>query len=70
MRNFFALALHVLPLLCLPIPALAGNQVEERLSDSARSSLQASIADRAVPVLSFDSPTVGDAPHDASPAYG
>ena len=54
MRNFFALALHVLPLLCLPIPALAGNQVEERLSDSARSSLQASIADRAVPVLSFD----------------
>ena len=54
MRNFFALALHFLPLLCLPIPALAGNQVEERLSDSARSSLQASIADRAVPVLSFD----------------
>ena len=35
--------------------AFAGNQLEERLSDSARSSLQASIADRAVPVLSFDS---------------
>ena len=47
--------LLVLAFLCLPLPALAGNQIEERLSDSARSSMQASIADRAVPVLSFDS---------------
>ena len=50
MRRFSALAF-----ICLALPALAGNQLEERLSDSARSSLQASIADRAVPVLSFDS---------------
>lgn len=55
MRHPLALALLFLPLLCLALPAHAGNQVEERLSDSARSSLQASIADRAVPVLSFDS---------------
>ena len=47
--------LLVLAFLCLPLHALAGNQIEERLSDSARSSMQASIADRAVPVLSFDS---------------
>ena len=50
MRKAFALAL-----LCAPVLALAGNQLEERLSDSARASLQASIADRAVPVLHFDS---------------
>ncbi len=49
MRRFSALAFF-----CLALPALAGNQIEERLSDSTRSSLQASIADRAVPVLSFD----------------
>ena len=42
-------------LLCLPMLALAGNQVEEKLSDSTRASLQASIADRAVPVLSVAS---------------
>ena len=48
--NAYALALFFLPL-----PAFAGNQLEERLSDSARASLQASIADRAVPVLSFQS---------------
>ena len=53
MRN--AIALRFLPLLCFPLLALAGNQIEERLSDSARASLQASIADRAVPVLSFPS---------------
>jgi soluble lytic murein transglycosylase-like protein len=47
----------VLALLLLALPAQAGNQIEERLSDSARASLQASIADRAVPVLSFDSGT-------------
>jgi soluble lytic murein transglycosylase-like protein len=44
-----------LALLCFSMPAPAGNQVEEKLSDSARASLQASIADRAVPVLSFAS---------------
>ena len=48
LRNAYALAFFFLPL-----PALSGNQVEERLSDSTRASLQASIADRAVPVLSF-----------------
>ena len=49
-RNAFPLAL-----LCFPMLALAGNQVEEQLSASARASLQASIAERAVPVLSFGS---------------
>jgi soluble lytic murein transglycosylase-like protein len=44
-----------LALFLLPLLASAGNQIEERLSDSARASLQASIADRAVPVLSFQS---------------
>ena len=46
-----ALALALL----FPLLALAGNQDEERLSASVRSSLQASIADRAVPVLLFKS---------------
>ena len=50
MRNAFTLVFFLFPLL-----ASAGNQLEERLSDSARASLQASIADRAVPVLSFQS---------------
>jgi soluble lytic murein transglycosylase-like protein len=50
MRNVFALAIFSFHML-----AFAGNQVEERLSDSTRASLQASIADRAVPVLSFKS---------------
>ncbi len=36
-----------------PQPARAGNQEEERLSASVRASLQAAIADRAVPVLLF-----------------
>ncbi|MEO8145176.1 MAG: lytic transglycosylase domain-containing protein [Betaproteobacteria bacterium] len=52
MRRALALAL-----LLLAPPALAGNQVEEQLSASTRASLQASIADRAVPVISFDSGT-------------
>lgn len=39
----------------LALPAAAGNQVEERLSDSVRAHLQAAIADRAVPVLVFKS---------------
>jgi len=44
-----------LALLCALPPALAGNQVEEQLSDSVRSQLRGAIADRAVPVISFDS---------------
>lgn len=47
----------VLAFLCLALPALAGNQIEERLSDSVRANLQASIADRAVPTISFRSGT-------------
>jgi len=42
-------------MLCAVPPAHAGNQDEERLSDSVRASLQAAIADRAVPVLLFKS---------------
>jgi len=49
-----ALALALL-LATLPLPAYAGNQDEARLSDSMRASLQAAIADRAVPVLLFKS---------------
>ena len=41
--------------LLVPLAALAGNQDEERLADSVRASLQAAIADRAVPVLLFKS---------------
>ena len=44
-----------LALLCAAPPALAGNQIEERLSDSVRAQLRGAIADRAVPVISFDS---------------
>ncbi len=36
-----------------PQPARAGNQEEEKLSDSVRASMQAAIADRAPPVLLF-----------------
>jgi len=50
MRRALALAALLAPLL-----AGAGNQDEEKLSDSVRASLQASIADRAVPVLLFRS---------------
>jgi soluble lytic murein transglycosylase-like protein len=50
MRSAFALSLLLAPLL-----ALAGNQAQEQLADSVRSSMQASIADRAVPVLNFRS---------------
>ena len=46
-----------LALLCAAPPALAGNQIEERLSDSVRAQLRGAIADRAVPVISFDSGT-------------
>ena len=50
MRRALALAA-----LLLPLAALAGNQDEEKLADSVRASLQAAIADRAVPVLNFKS---------------
>ena len=43
-----------LALLCAAPLAHAGNQVEERLSDSVRAQLRGAIADRAVPVISFD----------------
>ena len=43
----------VAPALLLPRRAQAGNQVEEKLADSVRASLQASIADRAAPYLNF-----------------
>jgi len=45
----------LLAALCAPLAARAGNQDEEKLSASVRASLQASIADRAVPVLLFKS---------------
>ena len=50
MKRALALAALLAPLL-----ALAGNQDEEKLADSVRASLQAAIADRAVPVLLFRS---------------
>jgi soluble lytic murein transglycosylase-like protein len=52
MRRAFALVLS-----CLPLLAFAGNQLEERLSESVRAQLQAAIADRGVPTISFDSGT-------------
>jgi soluble lytic murein transglycosylase-like protein len=54
MRSSFALALLLTSVLA-PLPAFGGNQTEEALADSVRSSMQASIADRAVPVLNFRS---------------
>ena len=51
-----ALALALLPALLLPpFHALGGNQAEEALADSVRSSMQASIADRVAPYLNFKS---------------
>jgi soluble lytic murein transglycosylase-like protein len=54
MRRALAAA-ALLAALLAPAPARAGNQDEEKLSDSVRASLQAAIADRAVPVLLFRS---------------
>jgi soluble lytic murein transglycosylase-like protein len=54
MRRALALCV-LLPNLLAPLPVLAGNQAQEQLADSVRSSMQASIADRAVPVLNFKS---------------
>ncbi len=50
MRRLLAVAL-----LLASVPAAAGNQIEEKLSDSVRAQLQAAIADRGVPTISFDS---------------
>ena len=47
----------LLALLFAPLHALAGNQLEERLADSVRAQMQAAIADRAVPTISFSSGT-------------
>ncbi len=44
-----------LALLCAAPFALAGNQIEEKLSESVRAQLHGAIADRAVPTLSFKS---------------
>ena len=52
MRSAIALAL-----LLAPLHALGGNQIEEKLSESVRAQLQAAIADRAVPTISFSSGT-------------
>ncbi len=50
MKSALALAL-----LCAAPLALAGNQIEEKLSESVRAQLRGAIADRAVPTLSFKS---------------
>ena len=50
-------AVAVAALLLAASVAFAGDQVEEKLSASVRASLQAAIADRAVPTLSFASGT-------------
>jgi soluble lytic murein transglycosylase-like protein len=44
-----------LALLLAALQALAGNQAEEQLADSVRARMQAAIADRAVPTISFTS---------------
>lgn len=52
MRRLLAVAL-----LLASVQAAAGNQIEEKLSDSVRAQLQAAIADRGVPTISFASGT-------------
>jgi len=47
----------LLALLLAPLQTLAGNQAEEQLADSVRAQLQAAIADRGVPTISFASGT-------------
>ncbi len=47
----------LLAVLLAPLHALAGNQLEEQLADSVRAQMQAAIADRAVPTISFPSGT-------------
>ena len=54
MRRAAALT-ALITVLWVPLLVCAGNQDEEKLSDSVRASLQAAIADRAVPVLLFKS---------------
>jgi soluble lytic murein transglycosylase-like protein len=50
MKRLLALAA-----LLASVQAFAGNQIEEKLSESVRAQLQAAIADRAVPTLEFQS---------------
>jgi soluble lytic murein transglycosylase-like protein len=45
---------------CLPLPALAGNQIYEPLADSVRQRLSAQVADKAVPELHFRSAEDGN----------
>jgi len=52
MRSVIALVL-----LLASFQVSAGNQIEERLSESVRAQLQAAIADRGVPTISFESGT-------------
>jgi soluble lytic murein transglycosylase-like protein len=52
MRSALALVL-----LLASVQVFAGNQLEEKLSESVRAQLQAAIADRGVPTISFDSGT-------------
>jgi len=52
MRSAIALVL-----LLVSVQVSAGNQLEEKLSESVRAQLQAAIADRGVPTISFDSGT-------------
>lgn len=53
-RGFLALLIAI-----AARPAAAGNQVYEELAASVRASMQASIADRAVPHLNFNDPGDG-----------
>lgn len=48
--------LLVLLAVLAPLHALGGNQVYEKLSESVRASMQAQLADRAVPFLNFSDP--------------
>jgi len=52
------MTVRLLALLALLAPshALGGNQVYERLSESVRASMQASLAERSVPFLNFGNP--------------
>jgi soluble lytic murein transglycosylase-like protein len=47
-------------LACLPLQALAGNQIEERLADSVRQRLSAQVSDRAPATLNFRSAEDGN----------
>jgi soluble lytic murein transglycosylase-like protein len=61
MRNLIAsiLALPLVAAMTLPLPARAGSQAYEPLSNSVQSGLQSAISDQAVPFLAFE--TEGEA---------